>query len=86
MRELVSGVLAAGFGVAALHFLRFWRQGADRLFVLFGAAFGLMAVNSVLLGLTGPEDEVRVLLYGIRLVAFVLILVAIADKNRSSSR
>jgi hypothetical protein len=82
VRELIAGALASGFAVAALHFLRFWRRAADRLFALFACSFALMAVNSVLLGLTEADDEVRVLLYGVRLVAFVLILVAIIDKNR----
>lgn len=82
MRQLLSGAIAAGAFVAALYFLKFWRRSADRLFAFFGAAFGLLAVNNVALGLTDPESEIRVYLYSIRLAAFVLILVAIVDKNR----
>jgi hypothetical protein len=43
----------------------------------------LLALNAVALGLTDPAGEVRVALYGIRLVAFLVILYAIYDKNRS---
>lgn len=86
MRELLSGCLAAGSLVAALHFLKFWRQSADRLFALFAAAFALMAGNAVGLGLTEPEQEFRLVFYGVRLVAFLLILFAIYDKNRTPPR
>lgn len=86
MRELLSGFTAAGALIAALYFLKFWSRSADRLFAFFAAAFGLMAVNQVALGLTDPEDEVRVLFYCLRLAAFVLIIAAILDKNRAPRR
>jgi hypothetical protein len=83
MRDLLSGALAAGTLAAALFFLKFWRQTADRLFAFFAAAFVLLAVNAVALGLTDTTSEFRVALYGIRLIAFLVILYAIYDKNRS---
>jgi uncharacterized membrane protein len=83
VRELLHGAAAAASLVAALHFLKFWRRSADRLFALFAAAFTMMAANHVALGLTDPESEFRVAIYCVRLVAFLFILVAIADKNRS---
>jgi hypothetical protein len=86
MRNLLLGALACGFLVAALHFLRFWRATGDRLFGLFAAAFALMAVNAVLLELTDDAEEARVFVYGVRLVAFLLILLAIGDKNRTGRR
>ena len=82
MRELLSGIIACGSFVAALHFFKSWRRSGDRLLVLFAAAFALFAVNGVALALTDQEAEVRVLLYAVRLVGFLLILVAIIDKNR----
>jgi hypothetical protein len=86
VRELLLGAAGAAALVAALHFLKFWRQSADRLFVLFAAAFTMMAVNHAALALTDPESEFRVAIYFVRLVAFVFILVAIIDKNRSGGR
>lgn len=86
MRELLSGVTATGSLVAALHFFKFWRRTGDRLFVLFGAAFAIFAVNAVALGLTDPGAEPRVALYVVRLVGFVLILAAIVNKNRGMGR
>lgn len=85
MRQVLSGVLAAGLLVVALFFLRFWRESADRLFGLFAGAFALMGFNALALGLTSPNDEFRVVLYGVRLLAFLLILYAIFDKNRDRS-
>ena len=82
MRELLSGGLAAGSLVAALFFLRFWRRSHDRLFLLFSIGFAVMSANHAGLGLTDVDDESRVALYAMRFAAFLLILVAIADKNR----
>ena len=86
MRQILSGAVAAGALVAALYFLKFWRRSHDRLFAFFAAAFLLMSVNGVALGLTDPKSEVRVYLYSVRLAAFVLILLAILDKNRALRR
>ena len=83
MRAVLSGALAAGFLVAALHFARFWTQSRDRLFLYFAAAFVLLGMNSFALGLSTPQGDLRVVVYGLRLGAFVLILYAIYDKNRS---
>jgi hypothetical protein len=83
MRDLLSGALAAGTLVVALHFLKYWRQTADRLFGFFAVAFVLLAANAVGVGLTDPQGEFRAVVYGIRLVAFLVILYAIYDKNRS---
>lgn len=74
----MSGVLVFGYCVAALFFYRFWRQTRDRLFALFAAAFLLLAVQRLMVALLPPSD----LLFVLRLAAFVLILIAIADKNR----
>ena len=80
---LVSGVLVMGYAVAGLFFLRFWRETRDRLFGIFAGAFWLLALQRLLLALHHNPDE-QVWLYGIRLLAFVLILVAIIDKNRGA--
>ena len=83
MRQLLSGVISASALVAALYFFRFWRRSNERLFALFSGAFAVMAVNQTALGLTDPENEFRVFLYGLRLLAFVLILIGIWDRNRA---
>ena len=80
---LVSGGIMMGYGVAGLFFLRFWRTTGDRLFLVFSAAFWLLAVQRLALALVEPLEEWRTGLYVIRLLAFLLILGAIIDKNRA---
>ncbi len=49
---------------------------------MFSAAFGLLAIQRLALTLSSQANEDLTYLYGVRLLAFVLILVAIIDKNR----
>lgn len=82
MNQLISGTLAAGYAVVALFFLRYWATSRDRLFLMFAGAFGLLSVQRVAISLTESWMEDQSTLYLIRLVAFLLILAAIIDKNR----
>jgi hypothetical protein len=82
MDDLVTGAIAMGYGVAGLFFFRFWRKSRDRLFALFALAFFVLAVNrvgSVVFAIKAGEVDA---VYWVRFAAFVLILVAIVDKNR----
>ena len=51
---------------------------------MFALAFGLLALQRLALALSEPLDEWRTGLYMVRLLAFLLILGAIVDKNRSA--
>ena len=82
MNQFVLGMAVMGAFVAGLFFIRFWRRTRDRLFLIFSAAFWLMSLNWLLLAFFSAADETDTSLYAIRLVAFLLILVAIIDKNR----
>ena len=84
--SMMSGATAMACLVSGLFFLRFWRTTDDRLFLFFTAAFWMMAAHWAGLALTSPDLEFRPLLYGVRLAAFVVILLAIADKNRLGGR
>lgn len=82
MNDFLSGAVFALSCVAGLFFLRFWRKTRDRFFAFFSAAFWLLALHRVVvLGLRNNDEHVSTS-YLIRLLAFVLILVAIVDKNR----
>jgi peptidoglycan/LPS O-acetylase OafA/YrhL len=83
LRFFAEGMLAAGYLVAALFFLRFWRESGDRLFAFFAASFALLTVQRVMLALVHGTSDHTSWIYLIRLVAYVLILVAIYDKNRT---
>ena len=85
MRELLSGALTTGFLVASLYFARFWKQSNDRLFLLFAVSFLLLGMNALALGLSTPQGDLRVVVYGLRLLAFLLLLYAIYDKNREKA-
>jgi hypothetical protein len=76
-----SGVIAMGFAVCAAFFLRFWSRTRDSLFLVFALAFFLLALNQALTTLLGLPLEERSWLYLLRLVAFVMIILAIALKN-----
>jgi Family of unknown function (DUF5985) len=80
---LIAGAIVMGYAVCGLFFLRFWRQTGDRLFLVFAFAFWLLGLQRLGLALTAPVEESRTGLYLVRLFAFLLILCAIVDKNRS---
>lgn len=82
MRDLVSGAISMGYLVSGLFFLRFWTRTHDRLFAIFAGAFWLLALQRVLLVAFAADERLHVPLYVVRLLGFVLILVAIIDKNR----
>jgi len=88
MKVFVWGVLAMASLVVALFFLRYWRATRERLFVFFSLAFLGMAVNwTVLAVVNHPVDEAgQEHAYVIRLVAFVILIIGIIDKNRRSGR
>ena len=81
MIEFLSGVVTAGYLVAAGFFLRYWQKTAERLFVIFAIAFALLALNQGLAFVLRVVSEPSSFVYGLRALAFVLILVAIVDKN-----
>jgi hypothetical protein len=81
---LVSGAITMGYGVTGLFFLRFWKETRDRLFLIFAVAFWLLGVQRLALAFSRNMVEDDTGLYLVRLFAFLLILAAIVDKNRSS--
>ncbi|MGH7678085.1 MAG: DUF5985 family protein [Gemmatimonadaceae bacterium] len=78
----IGGLLVMGYGASALFFARFWRETGDRLFLLFSAAFGLLALQRLLITTVPLPPHDIYWHYVIRLAAFLLILIAIVDKNR----
>lgn len=86
MSEFLLGATTMGFWVAGLFFLRFWFQTRDRLFAIFALAFWIMGINRFVFLMLIQVDEANSMpLYVVRLLAFVLILVAVLDKNRSKT-
>ena len=81
--QFMWGALTMASAVAGLFFLRFWRKTRDRLFLIFAAAFWILGTNWLVLAIT-RHDEAH--WYSLRLIAFILIIVGIVDKNRSRRR
>ena len=86
LNQMLLGAIALGFFVIALFFLRFWREGRDRFFLLFSLSFCVEGCNRIALALTPRPNEGTPTIYLVRLAALLLILVAIMDKNGVFSR
>ena len=86
MKEFLWGLLAMSSAVASLLFLRYARVTRDRIFLYFSAAFLAMTLNWTGLAMIEPNTEDRYLAYALRLIAFVLILIGIIDKNLRASK
>ena len=82
VHAFLSGAISLGFFAIGLFFLSFWRRTHDRLFALFAIAFFLLTIERIILVLVSPEYEFRLYIYLVRLVAFLTITAAIADRNR----
>jgi uncharacterized membrane protein len=82
MTQLLSGILLTQYLAIALFFLKFWRSSRERLFLMFSGAFAILAVQRLAITLTHEMGEQHAPLYLLRLFAFVVIIVAIVDKNR----
>jgi hypothetical protein len=82
MELFLMGAIAMASSAAALFFFRFWRETRDRLFAIFAVSFVLLAITRIGLAASSEHLEGHTHWYWVRLAAFLLILVAIADKNR----
>lgn len=68
----------------AIFFLRFWSEKRDALFFFFALAFALMAVSTFVVVWVGRIADFAPVAYVLRLLAYVLIIFAIVNKNRPS--
>ena len=81
INHFLLGAIVTACAVAGLFFLRFYRRTHDRLFAMFATAFWVLGLNWLALAFT-EQNEVSTALYFVRTLAFLLIIVAIIDKNR----
>ena len=84
--QLVSGAILMGYLIAGLFFWRFWRETQDRLFAILAVSFWILAIQRLLVAMAVSVFESEAYLYSIRLLAYVLILYAIVDKNRKNPK
>jgi Family of unknown function (DUF5985) len=82
INAFLLGVVATSSLVAAIFFLRFWRDTRDSLFLSFAVAFTIEAINRAV-AIASPQPNDRgVATYLVRFLAFLLIVAGIANKNR----
>jgi uncharacterized membrane protein HdeD (DUF308 family) len=85
--QFLSGIVMMGCAVSSLYFLKFWLRTKDRLFLIFGCALFTLAAERAVLALTLDQtSEEHSMIYIVRLIAFLLILAGIVDKNLSEKR
>lgn len=82
MLMFLWGGTAVGCWAVGLFFLQFWRTSRDRLFLYFAGAFWLLALNWLILAVANPPDEARHWVYAMRIVAFLVLIAGILDKNK----
>ena len=85
IETFLLGVIATASFVAGLFFLRFWKATRDRLFLAFAAFFFIEAINRIVLSGLQRPNEGSPWIYLIRLVALVILLFAILQKNYGRS-
>lgn len=78
------GVISTASLAAGMFFLKFWRDTRDSFFLLFAASFILEAFNRAAFLLLQRPNEGHPSIYLVRLLSFILILVAILRKNYPS--
>lgn len=84
--DFLSGSVTLGMVAVAVFFLRFWSRSRDPLFLAFSMAFALLGFVQAMLAFSSMAIEERSWLYLIRLLAFLIIIVAIVRKNRGPAR
>lgn len=82
----MGGALTTGYSIAGLFFLKFWARTRDVLFLVFAAAFVMMAINQAIPVLLGIPQEEQSPAYLFRLAGFVLIIAAVLVKNAGGRR
>ena len=80
------GVIATSSITAAVFFLRFWKRTHDSLFLAFAVAFLIEGVNRIAVLEIERPNEGSPWTYVVRLIAFLIILAGILNKNYGSDR
>jgi uncharacterized membrane protein HdeD (DUF308 family) len=81
IQAFLLGVLATMFLAASLFFVRFWVETRDSFFLAFAASFTVEGLSQVVAVFQPKPSESSPWIYLVRLLAMLLILVAILKKN-----
>lgn len=75
------GALTAMFLTAAVHFLRFWKDTRDPFFLTFAASFIVEGLSRAVMLFVDQPHRPHAVVYVIRMMASLLIVWAILQKN-----
>jgi hypothetical protein len=81
LNGFLLGIIVATSLTAGAFFIRFWRQTKDSLFLAFGASFIVEGFNRAMILFVDEPNLGHPLIYLVRLLSYLLILVAIINKN-----
>jgi uncharacterized membrane protein HdeD (DUF308 family) len=81
IQPFLLGVIATTSFFASLFFYKFWRKTRDPLFLSFGVAFLIEAINRTSVMFLKNPSEGSPWTYVVRLIAFLIILAGILRKN-----
>jgi hypothetical protein len=92
--SFLSGIWMATFAASGVFFLKFYRSSKDRLYLYFCLSCWLLSGERLILffqqdafqSIRSPVVESHAWVYFIRLAAFLTILIAVIEKNRSALR
>lgn len=84
LNGFLLGVIATASACVGVIFLKYWRQTRDPLFLSFAIAFLVEGVNRACLLFVEKPNEGKPVIYVVRLMVFLLLLVAIIRKNYGS--
>ena len=82
MNLFLYGLTFACALVSTTFFFRFWKRTKDALFLYFALCFAVLSIERLVLALLPADKEYK--FYFIRLGAFLLLILAIVQKNRKS--
>lgn len=84
---VLSGITTATFAASGIFFLKFYRTSRDPFYLLFCLSCWLLSIERlailIFIGPAQTNGESSPWVYLIRLVAFLLIAIAIINKNRN---
>ncbi|HEU4655485.1 MAG TPA: DUF5985 family protein [Steroidobacteraceae bacterium] len=83
LNGFLLGTIVTASLIAGAFFIKFWRQTRDTLFLAFGASFIVEGLNRSMILLVDEPNLGHPLIYLVRLLSYLLILIAIIDKNRA---
>lgn len=78
----LNGASAMACMAISLVFLKHWRRSSDRLLLAFASAFAILCVEFGVIAVMPIGAEWRPYVYGVRLLAFGLLIWGVVDKNR----